>query len=337
MRKEKCNILVSGLLSTGSSALIDMLREYDDLHVLPGEFNDFKTPGLVADQLSLPQNTEFLNKIEMLTDFNKKVQLIYNSVLPILKLKVRSAIAIRFRLTRLVNRIKELTLLKKLNENLISNIACEDKILVANTWIQDIGSINAKNKLYVVFNNALSPVIDSEIWTKVFYPFKLIIVYRDPKDQLADIIQKGYLYAPYGAPYMNHGGNLIETLYGRDRKSAIRFHVEAIKKRMEWIDKLKVELDAKNFLLIDFEGLVNNYDLYKSAVENFIGDIKPYAKKHKIYFDPTSARKSIGIYKKYLNSEDQESLFELENWYAKMIKSNQVLYKATDKNFELSV
>lgn len=329
MRKEKCNILVSGLLSTGSSALVDMLREYENLYVIPGEFNDFKAPGLVADQLSFPQNIEFLNKIESLTDFNRKIQLIYNSVLPIIKFKVRSLKGIRFRSTLMINRNKELTLLKKLNKNLSSNITCEEKILLANNWIQDIGNINAKHKDYIVYNNPLSPVIDSYIWTKVFQPCKLIIVFRNPKDQLAEIIRKKYLYAPYGAPNVNHGGNVIETIYGRNRKSAIRFHVEAIKKRMEWIDKLKEELDAENFLLIDFEGLVNNYELYKSAIENFIGDVKPNAKKQKIYFEPTSAGKSIGIYKEYLSSEDKISLSELENWYAKMIKNNQILIKAT--------
>ena len=332
MRKEKSNILVSGLLSTGSTALIDMLREYENLQVIPGEFNDFKTPGLVADQLSFPQNIEFLNKIDNVTDFKKKIQILYNAVLPIIKFNVRSVKGIRFRLILFVNRIKELTLLKKLNRNLVSNATCDEKILFANKWIQDIGYINAKNKDHVVFNNALSPVIDSYIWTTVFHPCKLIIVFRNPKDQLADIIKKGYLFAPYGAPYMNHGGNLIETIYGRSRKSAIKFQIDAIKKRMEWIDTLKVELEPDKFLLVDFEGLVNNYKIYRSVVENFIGDIKCCSKKYKMYFEPTGATKNIGIYKEYLSSEEIELTNELENWYVNMIKNNQILPKAFTVN-----
>ena len=48
---KKCNILIYGILSSGSSALVDLLLEYNNVNVIPGEFDDFRASGLVADQL----------------------------------------------------------------------------------------------------------------------------------------------------------------------------------------------------------------------------------------------------------------------------------------------
>ena len=327
MRKEKYNILVCGLLSTGSSALVDLLREYDNMNHIPGEFDDFRAPGLVADQLNDPQDYSFLNEIDRLIGFRSKIRRIYY-VLPIFSifkwdLKMIRGIGSRFRLSIIRNR--QLNLLKKLNIKLATNIPLKDKIRFANQWITEVGNIQLKNKEFVVFNQPLQIVIDTCLWKEVFKPWKLICVYRDPKDQLAEIVRNGYLFNPYGAPVMNHGGVVLETIYGRNRKGAIKFHIEAIKKRMEWIDLLKKEFNSDQLLLIDFEGLVQNYDHYVTAIEAFIGNIEPHHKDCKLYFDPQNATKSIGIHKEYLNGDEIRSLEELDNWYKNMIKNNHIL------------
>ena len=325
MRNEKSNILVFGLLSTGSSALIDMLREYDNICIIPGEFDDFRAPGLVADQLSHQQSIDFPNQIDKLTKFRSKIKLIYN-ILPIFKFRINTIRGIRGRLKHSLLRIKQLNLLQKLNERIKSNISFEEKIQHANNWITDVGNINLKEKEFVVYNQPLLTGVDTKIWTQVFLPWKLICVYRDPKDQIADIIKGGRLFIPYGAPYVNLSGVIFETIYGRNRKGALNLHINAIKKRLEWVDSLRNDLDQDKFLLIDFEGLVNNYDKYKLVIENFIGDLKHQDKNNKLYFDPQNAKKSIGIYKEYLTSQEIESLSELDNWYKNMIKSNSKLY-----------
>jgi len=331
MRKELSNILICGLVSTGSSALVDLLREYNNMNHIPGEFDDFRAPGLVADQLSHPQSVEFINEIEKLTnlDLRSRIKWIYN-VLPIFtifKWEIKKIRGIRGRFRLLLTRNRQLNLLKKLNIKLYSDISFKDKIRYANQWIADVGGINLNNNEFVVYNQPIHLVIDTCIWKEVFHPWKLICVYRDPKDQLAEIIKNGYFYAPYGAPYVNHGGAVLETIYGRSRKGAMNFHIDALRKRFEWIDFMKKEFDSDQFLLIDFEGLVNNYDEYKSIIENFIGGIKPHHKNVKSYFDPINAKKSIGIYKEYLNGNEIESLKELENWYKNMIKSNLIIQK----------
>lgn len=322
MKKKKTNILVVGLLSTGSSAAVDLLREYDNINVIPNEFNDFKAPSLVADQLSYKQSNDFQNKIETLTKFKSKIRRIYN-ILPILTWKIDTIKGVRGRFIMSLIRIRQLILLKRLNRKLSSDISLEDKIRFANQWITDVGNINGGNNEFIVFDQPLASVIDNYVWKEVFYPWKLIIVYRDPKDQLAEIIRNGKLYEPYGAPYVNLGSVIIEEIYGRNRKSALKLHIDSIKKRFEWINSLKKELDSDKFLLIDFEGFVNNYDMYKSVIENFIGEVNAHHKKYKKYFDPINAEKSIGIYKEYLSSDEIESLKDLETWYSSMIK-NQI-------------
>jgi hypothetical protein len=330
MKKVKSNILVFGLLSTGSSALVDLLREYDNIHVIPGEFNDYRTPGLVADQLSHHLNIGFPSRIEKLTETKKVLKLIFN-VLPILKIRgARSHIKASYR------RVRQLILLKKLNQKLKSNISLEDKIRYAKIWINEIGNINKKNEEFVVFNQPIATPNANPIWGEVFFPWKLICVYRDPKDQFADIVKKGRLDEPYGKPYLNLAGVIIEDIYGRNRKGAINVHIESIKKRLEWVDTFKKELDQNNFLMIDFEGLVNSYDEYKAVIDNFIGDIKQHHTSKKKYFDPLNAEKSIGIYKEYLTPDEIESLKELEIWYQNAKKSNHLLYETMGLNIKFS-
>ena len=71
--------------------------------------------------------------------------------------------------------------------------------------------------------------------------------------------------------------------------------------------------------------LVNNYDIYKSVIENFIGDIKNNHKFNKKYFDPAISFKNIGIYKNFLSKSEMELLAELDLWYENRIKENHIL------------
>lgn len=231
MVKEKTNIIIVGLLKTGSSALIDMLREYDNMNLIPGEFDDFRGPGLVSDQLNDQKSNVPFYDISKLTNLRSKLRKIYE-VYPISHWDLKTLKEIRSRFNSSIFRIKQLDLLKVLNKKLSANISVQEKIKFANQWITDTGNINNINHEFVLYNNALDVVNDIHIWKEVFNPWKLIIVYRDPRDQLADIVKNEYLYAPYGSPHMNFGGVTLETLYGRNRKGAINFHIDAIKKKI---------------------------------------------------------------------------------------------------------
>lgn len=323
MKKIKSNILIYGTLSSGSSAVFDLLLEYDNINAIPGEFDDFRAPGLVADQLSYHQRIDFPNKINELTKFKSIVNLAYG-VFPVFNWRLHTITGIKSRLFYFMIRIKQINLLKKLNQKLKSNISFEYKIHYTNNWISDIGKINIKDKEFILYNQPIEIGNDDNIWQLAFNPYKLICVYRDPKDQLADIIKRGLLYDSFVGPYMTIAGANIEAIYGRDRKGAINFHIDAIKKRMEWLDTLKKELDPDKFLLIDFEGLVNNYDTYKSVIENFIGDLKNNHTHKKKFFNPAISLKNIGIYKNHISQSELDLLTELDASYNNTIKNNQI-------------
>jgi hypothetical protein len=328
VEKAKCNILVWGMVSTGSSALIDVLREYDNIHIIPGEFDDFRAPGRIADQLVFPESEKF-NRIRDVKVKKSKYPVILGVIKRVLKGEINSKVKLDEYITPIQIRTKQLSLLKKLNEKITSEISFDEKIDLVSNWIKEIGQFKNEYKNFVLFNQPLTPSIETRIWKRVFSPFKFICVYRDPKDQLAEIIRKGILYAPYGAPYMNHGGLALESIYGRSRQAAIRLHIEALKKRMEWIDSLKTELNEDEFLLIDFEGLINNYESYRKTVENFIGEINPNPDKYIKYYNPVNARKSIGIYNLILQDKDLEELKPLEDWYIRTKNSNPVQLEAS--------
>jgi len=321
MKNEKTNILIFVLLKTGSSALVDLLREYDNLSVVPGEFDDYRAPGLIADQLTNHQNG-FPNLIQSIFNFNGKLGLIYK-VFPIFNPKeiINGGLPNRFLKAKL--RLKRIKLMQDLNHQLLLTPGIEQKIDITKTWIKDIGDIYSTGKHSIVYNQPIEIVNEIKIWRKVFHPFKLIVVYRDPKDQLADIIKFGYLYGAYNGPYMTLSGVTLESIYGRNRDGAINFHIDAINKRFKWIDILKNKLDPEEFLLVDFEGLVNNYEKYKLVIENFLGVIKSGNEIHRSFFNPDNAKKSLGIYDEYLSEKDIRLLSESEKWY-KFTKKNNV-------------
>ena len=230
MSDKKLNLLVIGLLKTGSSALIDMLREYDNVALIPNEFDEYRAPGLVADQLASEED-KLPNLIHELTRTNIKLRLIYN-ILPIFNLKQLKNIEFGARFFSTLKQLKRLSLLKRLNKKLKSGASSEEKVEFAKNWIREVGNIYEKGEYCILYNQPLQIVNEIKIWKQVFHPFKLIVVFRDPKDQLADIIKFRYLFGTYGDPYMTLSNFTLESIYGRSRAGAIKFHINAIKKRV---------------------------------------------------------------------------------------------------------
>lgn len=325
MNKERCNILIKGSNSSGSSAVCDLLREYENINTMPNEFNDYRASGLVEDQLSESSSKDYANKIDEITRIKSlKWRFVYKVVPKIIwKNEWDNKILRYFKHNHKIKRFNQIYFLGVLNKSLKSEIPLEEKLQLSNIWIQRIGNINSFGKKYVLFDQPLRSGSDINIWTKVFRPFKLICVYRDPKDQLAELISYNALFAPFRSPYMTGTGDNIMSIYGRDRKGMIRFLIDAIKKRLEDYDYLENLLPPEELLLIDYEGLVNNYDVYKSVIESFIGDLKYKHKFQKKYFDPNVSRNNIDIYKSYLSEAEIMELSELEDWYFKKIRNKK--------------
>jgi hypothetical protein len=336
MLKEKTNILIMGTLASGASALVDMLKEYENINVLPYEFNDYRRPGFVADQLSFNSSIDYPNVIDQEISFeNHKWELVYKS--SIWKLFSRSAFKKVWDKDWKIKKLNDyknslislyqINYLKELNKNLKSDIPFEEKIHLSNLWIKQIGNIYPARYDFTLFNQPLHPWADLDIWTKVFKPFKLIWVYRDPKDQLAEMVRRDIIFSPFRSAQLSYGQFNIVSIYGNDRKGRMKFLSDALQKRHERIDQWLRVLKHDQVLLIDFEGLVNKYDIYKSEIEQFLDITDDKHKFKNIYFNPEVALKnSIGIFSKYLSEEELADLAELEFWYNEKL-SKSIHYK----------
>ena len=206
VNKERKNILIMGTLATGSSALVDMLTEYTNINVLPYEFNDFRKAGFVSDQLSYDSSLNYPNVIDKEIQFvNFRWELIYKSkIWKLLSSRTLDKIWEKEfknkKLKAYKNSLIELfhvVFLKELNNSLKSDIPYSKKIELANEWIHKVGSVYPSRYDFTLFNQALHPWSDINIWTRVFSPFKLIIVYRDPKDQLAEMVRREIIFSPF--------------------------------------------------------------------------------------------------------------------------------------------
>ncbi len=319
-----------GTLATGSSALVDMLSEYDNINYLPYEFNDFRKPGFVSDQLSYESSLSYPNVIDKEIQFvNSRWRMIYKSSIwklltPGMLEKIWETDFQNKKLRAYKNSLIELfqvVFLKELNRSLKSDIPYSKKIELSNKWIHQIGSTYPSYYDFTLFNQALHPWSDVNIWTKVFRPFKLIVVYRNPKDQMAEMVRREIIFSPFRSSKLSYGQFNIISIYGNDRKGRMKFLIDALSNRIEKIDKWLDVLEPDQVLFVDFEGLINKYDVYKTRIEQFLGISSDRHKFKKKYFNPEKAKqRCIGIWENYLSKEEIEELTALEVWYSSKVK-----------------
>lgn len=342
VNKERTNILIIGTLASGSSALVEMLREYENINVLPREFDNFRRPGFVSDQLSYNTSRDYPNVIDNEIRFvSYKWKLLYKSSL--WKLFFSDSFnniwekdwgKLHNYKSNLIN-LGQIFLLQELSKRLKSDISFEEKIQHSNEWIKNIGNIYPSKYDFTLFNQALLPWCDINIWTKVFKPFKLICVHRDPRDQLAEMIRRDISFSPFRTAQLSYGQFNIVSIYGNDRKGRFKFLTDALKNRLLVIDEWMKVLGPDKFLLIDFEGLAKNYDIYKFHIEQFLGINKDHQKSGKKYFNPERAlEEGIGIFKDYLNDDEIKELSVLNEWYNKKIIAASVEYKVISENLK---
>lgn len=321
MAIERTNILICGVSRSGSQSLVDLFSEYNNIGIYPGEFDYFRAPGMVADQLD-----EELKK-----DWDSFIQ---------------QALHPRTRKSRIARRLFSNPLIQKLHSNrLVPNIAPikrhidiarlhnklisldrmlqssasqDDKLKATKEWIKSVGQTyctgDSKYR-YFLFDQPLTLSTNIDVVKKVFEPFKMICSLRDPKDQMANVIKDGYLMLPYGAPKMNWGGDFLQAQYGRTRKGAFKMWLNDISLRYKRTDTLEKQLGSDRFKVINFESLVKDYDNTVADLESFLG-LKPENHiNQKKYFNPQVSIKNVGYHAHYLEPEEYELLKELESKY----------------------
>ena len=309
----KTNILVSGLHYSGSSAVYDLLKEYENVGFVPGEFDEFRRPGMILDHLAGRINTSYPSR---LTAYYKSKALkahLYTFIRNVILLKrPQSIVKLPYRFIRDYKRYKPL---KKLDIDLESS-GYDSKLRHVKVWLNNLQNMFAKDKTHVVFDQPLLHAQNLDYWPQVLRPFKLILIYRDPRDQFTDLLNNHHLFLDY---YSAPTGGIAE-IYGGDRQGAFAYNIDAIKARLKAIDEIIYKLEEDEVLLVNFNHLAKDYDLQKKRIENFLG-LKPEDHNQEFkFFNPEVSSKNVGIHKNKLNTDDLEQLSELIDWYEKRTK-----------------
>lgn len=317
----RTNILILGYGRTGSHALVDLLSEYNNISVFPGEFDDFRASGLIADQLDPLMSRFYPNQLNIKIDKYHRRHKLMCSFVPnnFQDFTWVYGLLRRFKnIERLIQYLLYRKSLIKINNGLGADIDINDKFQKVIQWVKLVGKIycsNDSNKEFILFDQPIKWNTDPEIWMKVLKPFKMICSIRNPKDQLANLVKDGHIFKPYGAPFMNWGGNIIETLHGRTRRHAIMIFIQSIKIYYSRLLQMTQRLDNQNFLIIRFEDLIKSYDETKWKIENFIGGIENHHDEIRKYFDPEISVKNLDIYSSLLDTDEIDMIKELDLLY----------------------
>ena len=296
------NILICGLYFSGSTAVKDLLSEYSSITVIPGEFDDFRRTGLIGDHVSGLICDDYPSRVKILTKNCMDSSFLYSShgVKAIIKNKIRyrflkSGLG-RFTPVWVQARRKRMLLADNLESCLSGASDTNKSCKLANSWIREVKKIYSRSSQFYIFDKPIFLGQHSDIWPEVFDPCKLIVVIRDPRDQIAVIISHKSLFKDYLTPTEGVIGK-----YGRGREAAIKYHLDMSLSRLKSAMKLQEDLGDKKVLIIRFEDIVKNTDRVQSLIEGFLG-LKLSDEDHRNeLFKPEESLKNIGIYNKFLN------------------------------------
>lgn len=326
MHKQITNILICGVTRSGSSAVLDLLREYDNIGMFPEELDDFRAPGMIADQLDEELSSDWPNMIDQKVKLKGLRSKFYNIVFssPIFLENGRLNYLTRNnKIDRQVKNKNYRRELLALNKTLKSEVSLEQKILATTQWVSALREIYCSEqpeKDYFIFDQPVTVITKAKVWKQVFKPFKMICSIRNPKDQIADIISDRTLFKPYGAPKQNWGGNFLESLHGRDRISAIKMFIRDIKIKYEIINQRLETLSNDQFLLVSFESLVKDYDRMVKIIEEFLPGIKGHHANVKKYFNPEVSAKNISLFSEYIGENEEGLIDGLQLKYEHLIE-----------------
>ena len=321
MGKKPQQILVSGYGWTGSTALIQMFNEYGDISVIPNEFDDFRTPGAIGDAIhSKLSNQEIHSKP------SRRFGCMKNYIFPFFirglipdifwPKSIRGGSTSREESFKLaINLTRENTLYKKCLAAISGAHSKEAVFKIASGWIERVTNLYLNNSKYIVFDQPILYDCHEEYWPKVFENSKLILIARNPLDQMGSILRD--------APQLLKAPNwYVGFLYGRDSyvNRPLGFFMETTLERYKLISDTYHRVGPDNMLVVQFENLVNNYEITKNRIESFVGiDPKEHTKPFK-YFRPDESKSRLAA-RETLCEATHVKAHGMEKEYSKMIKN----------------
>jgi len=217
--------------------------------------------------------------------------------------QIRESISLHKQLFKLSKSYLQLAIDLQLHDNF------EYRLQRAYDWINEITNICSEpNGDAVVFDQPIHLGLQSKFWPEVFKPFKLVIVYRDPRDVFAEQANKYYLFREQMDPN-------IRILYGESFDDALRYRIDTTLARMEAVDKVLSDFSNDEVMLISFEQMVKEYDFARKKIEDFVGLDSSKHIHPKMHFDPGWSIRNIGVNKNCAIKIPEETLEPIMKWY----------------------
>ena len=292
-------ILNVGQWYSGSSAVLDLLAEHDDVWVLPDNKAN-KMGEFIGYRLA------WIDEIARVIDHGsiQRLNLLYGNF-------KRNIVSATFSTPDITPNQKEH--IKKINEIYVKevhNIFISDiqnkRVMfeyMSSCWIEMLCEITEKNN--IVFDQAISSYSDPNIYNKIFLDNKIIVTERNILDQITDIqIHSTFFWI------VRTGGSIID------------FIRQSVSERQYWSNQRN---DNKNILIIRFEDLVLQPKEMTEIIFEFLGFAASEHNLKEQYFKPDQSVKNIGKFKDYLSSREINTIHsELEKYDLSEISSNIV-------------
>ena len=154
---------------------------------------------------------------------------------------------------------------------------------IAKNYLSKI-LLNIKSEELLVLDQFLADgTADFEKYDSYLDNYKMIAVFRDPRDVFCEAIRDNIYYIPH------------------DKVEFVEFYKRA------GIERYK---DSKNVLVLRFEDLIKNYDTTLERLLDFLKIDKCHHINTKMFFNPEISKKNVGI---YLNFNDTDSIHYIES------------------------
>ena len=309
-------VCVSGYGWTGSSACIDLLKEFEGFDALQGEFRIAKDPyGLTDLEEALVHNWDFMRHDVAIRDFlgycdvlsrdtglfskagknfsNKlNVDFMLESKLYIDRLTdmryLGDTVIHRYNISAYENFVMKMRSKFGKNNGKPMYLARPERsefIKETRVYINNLFSnyMNSKKINTVVLDQAIPPT--NILGTSCYFEdIKTIIIERDPRDIYANMVRGRRLLGP-------------ELINKDSVEKYIKWHKQL--RRVSEKDRDNIDI-SKNVLNLYFEDLVLNLDKTIEKINKFLGNNNIHDKKGR-YFSQSYSIKNIGIWKKYKN------------------------------------
>ncbi|WP_063660033.1 sulfotransferase [Aliivibrio fischeri] len=290
------NLLCIGGWFSGNSAILDCIDSHENIKYLKSDFDILRQTNGIMDLI-----------IEK--ELKKKEEIIKINIKFCTKLLFKEIKFILGKYTKYLFKSKEFhrdrQYKKRYNDNINFNISLiykfavyfirchffemteDEQVAFWKNWLA-ISSLNEKD--YVVYCNPIyydnfEPE-HKELWPKLFSPYKIILVHRNPLDQFYDIYMKEGMSDTSVARFFK-GSEELEPIQ--------RFHY-IVKKIHEARLNLINTYSKDELLLISFEDFVENSHVHLNEIVGFLG-LSNCSFSNSERFDAEKSCRNIGIWK----------------------------------------